>query len=609
MNKPTMKDRFQYWFDTKMSRGSIGLIRILIIFTVLAVLLSSGLILLFHFAEEGNFGEVLWNSIATIINAWMPSYEEGSFGYLLIMSLTAFAGLLFTSVLIGIVTSAIEEKIVSLRRGNSRVLEKDHIVILGFTPGEYTLIAQLVLAAGSKPQCIVVGADLDKEELENYIRENVDIPSNVRIICRTVDIFDPVSIEKCGIEECRTVIISPTDDNSTVKALLAVSTLIDSENGQNIRVNAIVSKDECRIPQSVARRHNVRALQTNETLSRIIAHSCTQTGLSETFEEIFNFEGSELYIVSVPGTEGMTFRDVLFRLDGGVPIGILHNNKTKLNPPGDSVILEEDRLVIFAEESGSASLSPYDSTIEVNYTPRSVLPDRQTKAVIFGCNRALRTVLRELPDNVTQVTLVNVEMTERETNKIEAICAERNIEIRYYSEDPEDDDALYGVAKNAEHIVLLSNHRIDPEEADMETIFLLLNLRDIRERYRLSFNITAEMHSEKNQRLAASDDFTDFIVSSNMSSLFLAQLAESPELIGAFREILSNEGSELYIRKAPALHGTGMHSVRELRQIIAAQGYIFLGYRTKDHTNVFNPSLDTVVNLSEEDSLIVFGES
>ena len=105
----------------------------------------------------------------------------------------------------------------------------------------------------------------------------------------------------------------------------------------------------------------------------------------------------------------------------------------------------------------------------------------------------------------------------------------------------------------AKHIVVLNDHDKDPEEADMESIFLLLNLRDIRKRFNLDFNITVEMQQEHNQKLVSRGDHTDFLVVSNMSSLILAQLAESPELIDVFREILSNEGNELYLKNVGLL--------------------------------------------------------
>ena len=157
-----LKKRFQYWFDNRMTRGSLGLIRILIIASVLIAVLMGIVIIVCGFSDEGEGGAVIWDSIATVINAWMPSFEDGSPGYLIVMSVTAIAGVLFTSVLIGIITSAIEEKIDSLKRGNSLVLEEGHIVVLGFYPGEYTLLQQLILAAADEPACVVVAEDMDR---------------------------------------------------------------------------------------------------------------------------------------------------------------------------------------------------------------------------------------------------------------------------------------------------------------------------------------------------------------------------------------------------------------------------------------------------------------
>ena len=128
----SLKERFGYWFDNRIARGSLGLIRFLIAVSIILAVIIAGLIILFGFNEDSEPLAVLWDSISTVINAWMPSSEDGSPGYILLMAVCAIAGVLFTSVLIGIVTSSIEEKIIELRRGNSQVLEEGHTVILGF---------------------------------------------------------------------------------------------------------------------------------------------------------------------------------------------------------------------------------------------------------------------------------------------------------------------------------------------------------------------------------------------------------------------------------------------------------------------------------------------
>ena len=88
--------------------------------------------------------------------------------------------------------------------------------------------------------------------------------------------------------------------------------------------------------------------------------------------------------------------------------------------------------------------------------------------------------------------------------------------------------------------------------------------------------------------------------------MILAQLAESPELISVFREILSNKGNELYL-KSTGLRGG--YTVRSLRRIMLEQGYIFLGYIKNDKNSQFNPPLDEVIDLTEEDSIIVLGRN
>ena len=278
MKRVTLGDRFNYWFDNRVSGNSLGLIKHLIVVTLALALLLGLLIIVMGFNGESEPHAVLWNSISTVINAWMPSYEDGSVGYIILMAIIAIAGLLFTSVLIGIITSAIEEKINELKKGNSRVLEDGHIVILGFYPGEYTLIHQLVLAAAGKPDCIVVAGELERDEMELEIRNNIDHPRNFRIICRTADICDPSSLEKCSIETSRTVIISPTDDTRTIKSVLAVSALLRSKENTDVKINAILSKNELRFPPSIAQAHHITALHTYAILAKIIAHSCTQNG-------------------------------------------------------------------------------------------------------------------------------------------------------------------------------------------------------------------------------------------------------------------------------------------------------------------------------------------
>ena len=606
----TFRERFRYWFDNRMTKGSLGLIRVLIIASVLLAVLVALLIISCGFAEEGDEAAVIWDSIATVINAWMPSFEDGTPGYILLMAVVAIAGVLFTSVLIGIITSAIEEKIDELKKGNSRVIESGHIVVLGFYPGEYTLIRQLILAAAGKTACIVVAEDMEREEIEQDISENIDVPKNFRIVCRTVDITSPASIEKCSVETSHTVIVSPTDDARTMKAILAVSAILQEKGAADIRINAIVSKSSYSIRPSVAAAHNITTLKTHDILAKMMAHSCTQVGLSGTFREVFDFDGSEFYLMDFDGIAGITFEELAARTEGGTPAGILSEAGIELNPEPGRRIGEGERILVFAPDKDSVHVGPAVPLNKLSVSDKPPVPaEDEADTIIIGHNETLPTILRELPENVTHVVLAGQETDEEEKTALAAAAKQRGIELEYYDGDVSDEAVQTELAKTAEHIVILNDHDKDEDEADMETIFRLLDLRDIRSRLGLSFNITVEMRLEKSEELVGQGESTDFLVSSNMSSLILAQLAENPELVDVFREILSNKGNELLLQNAGDLRLTGRYSVRDLRRIMLRYGFVLLGRLDAQNNSSFNLPLDAILELTGEDSLIVLGET
>ena len=606
MKKTTLRQRFSYWFDNQMSKGMRSLVKLLVFFTLTVGIVVALLLFFLKLTNEDTFGGVLWKSLYTVLRSSFPGVHDGNGLYLFLMTFSAICGMLVTSVLIGIVSTAIREKINNLRRGNSRVLEEGHTVVLGFYPGEYTLLKQLVLAAAEQPACIVVADSMSRDKMEEYINNNVKHPKNVRIICRTADIFDPATLEKCSISTCKSVIISPTSDERTTKALLAVSAIIGEKDGGNANVGAIISKEDYRFPPSMAERHNVTTLQTDDTLARIIAHSCTQPGLSETFKEVFNFEGSEMYCIDLPGAVGKSFAELTMSLDGGVPLGYSRGGEIKMAPGPDAVFEEGDKLLVFAEENDTSKLVPAPE-LPAQETESDVRLEVKEpgRVVIIGCNETVGTILRELPEDVREALIAG----RCDKDAVKGSVADRELEISFFDGDYTKNSTLLKLAKMAAHIVVLSDHSMDEEKADTQSIFLLLNLRDFKVRYGLKYNITVEMRREHNQRLVVSDDNTDYVVSSNMAALFLAQLAESPELTGAFREILSNEGSEFYLKQAASLGCAGEHSVAQIRKTALSHGYIVLGYmRNGSFKCTFNPPLEQVIELDGEDSIIVLGE-
>lgn len=606
--KKSLRDRFQYWFDNKMTKGSFGLIKVLIVFTFIFIATVTAIMLLFGILSSSEEDKAMVNSLTTVINAQTPEFgEKSSPGYIVLLTIAAITGIFFTSVLIGIITSAIETRLSELRKGNSLVIEEGHVVILGFVPGEYTLIEQLIYAADGRDFCIVVADSLERDEMENYIYNNIKVPKNFRIICRSVDIFDPNSISKCSIETCKTVIISPMKDKNTIKAVLAVSAYLQRQRIKGISVNALLSQEWYSLPEALVKEHQINTIQTNNLLARMIAHSCTQKGLSEAFREIFNFEGNEFYVIKIEESIGHTFLEIMNMIDNAAPIGIVRQGVVVINPEPNTKIQDYDEIIVFSENKDSYIITSYlgcqNELKNKTYRKRSSMSN---KTVIIGRNESLELILSELPEDVFDVTLAIDNNADKES--IYTVTANRGLKIEYFYGDTSKVDTLTKLVLNADHIVLLNDHKKSSEDSDMEIIFCLLNLKDIRLRYNLNYNITAEMREEKHQKLVLQDDHIDFLVSSKMSSLILTQLAESPELKDVFEEILSNKGNELYLKSASTYGLEGEYTVRELRNISVLHKWVMLGYINDGGESVFNPKMDERITLSSKCSLIVLSE-
>ncbi len=605
--KHSFGERFQYWFDNQMSKGTIALIRLLAIVTIAAISIFALLLILYGYTTTEKGIDAFWNSFATIINAWVPSFEndDDKLGELIIHAFAAVIGLLVTSVLIGIISSAIEQHIEELKHGKSMVLEKNHIVILGFIPGEYTLIKQIVLAAGNQKRTIVIGSDTKCEEMSESVLENVHVPKNVKLIFREVDLFDPASLEKLSLATSRQIIVSPMDDKKTIKTLLAVSLLINSTDNEEVRVSAIVYNNEHAFPDAVADKHNVTTVQIRNSIARIIALSCTQTGLSDAFREVFSFDGNEFYPVVIDEAEGMSFGELTYKLDKAVPVGLIHDGKTILNPNKDQKISKEDKIILFSEDRDSANIRNQKyQELPLNKYQSS---DKNKKVGIIGFNYSVKTIFKVLSEDVTDVVIAGISPEKKE--KTLRLNTLQNRNITFYEEDIDDEDNLLEFVKSVNHVVLLSDYTIDDEDADIQSIFRIMRLRDIRSKNNMDFNITAELRKKANLNLIREEEHIDYVVASNMASLFLAQLAENYELTDVFKEILSSRGNELHLKKVGDFNCNGTYTTLQLRNLAMSNNCIFLGYlRAETYESFFNPGLSEEIELSAEDSLIVLSE-
>ena len=234
--------------------------------------------------------------------------RRGLVGFLLGMLAVTLVGIFVISTLIGIITSGIEGKLASLRKGRSRVLERGHTLILGWSPQVFTIVSELVTANANQAKgAIVILADQDKVEMEDEIRERVPDTGRTTVVCRTGIPIDIDDLEIVRLETSRAIIIlSPETDDpdaDVIKTMLAITNhprrrpepyhiVAELHDPGNLEVARLVGGTEAQL------------VLAGDLIARIIAQTCRQSGLSVVYTELLDFDGDEIYFTALPELAG-----------------------------------------------------------------------------------------------------------------------------------------------------------------------------------------------------------------------------------------------------------------------------------------------------------------
>ncbi len=610
--KNKFSDLVKYRFDNLMSKGAAALVGILFLATAIIIVIVG---LIAFLLGMGTLGDNIWLSVMHVIDAGtITAADTSNVLFVILMSVVTLCGIFITSILIGIITTGFEEKLNSLKKGNSKIIEKEHTLILGFNDNIYTIISELVVAnSNKKDACIVVLADEDKEEMETLIAKQFQSTGTTRVICRTGSISDTHMLKQCSIETCKSIIVNTQDDFLVTKAILAINSCFN-ESAQEMKAHivATVNDDANYEAIKIAGGGKVEAILTNDAISRIIAQTCRQPGLSNVLVELFDYSGNELYFEKFPNLAGNTFGAVLNFFPHSSVFGFKRGDKTYLNPDKEEKMQADDMYILLVEDDGMAK--PAESAPNLGdlseYKVESVLPTKPESILILGVNNMLEKILVEL-DNYfekgSKIIIADEEISDYYKNFGKKLS---NISVEPVECDINKRGNLSELmGKNIDHVLLLSADDCETEASDSMTLLKLIHLRDIAQKDSRTFNITSEMKSTVNQKLANVAKVNDLVVGSNIVNLILTQISENRDLSNVFTELLHAEGSEIYLRKASNYVKLGKEiDFYTVTEIVKEKNEIAIGYKRQfDDTFeiVTSPTKSEKVIFGTEDYIVV----
>ncbi len=629
MKKIRFGDRIRYSFENTMSAGTVAVIGWLFL-AAFALIGGMSLIVYFTkvgFQDKGFFG-IMWETLMRTLGTGAVGRDKGSVLFLLLMLLTTFGGVFIVSILIGLLTTGIKNKIDDLRKGRSSVTETGHVIILGWSSQIFAVISELAIANENKPRSsIVILAQKDKIQMEDAIRDKVGTPRRTRIVCRTGNPIDLADLEIVNPDAARSIIILAPEtkepDIHVIKSVLALVNRRDRRSEPYHIVAAVRDPKNLEVARMVGKAE-AQFILTSDLIARIAAQTCRQSGLSVVYTELLDFGGDEIYLKEEPSLVGRTFADSLLAFEDTLVIGVLFSTGTiQLNPPMNTIIQTGDRLIAISEDDDTIVLSgltdwAIDKGALRHVTPKPLAPEN---ILILGWNHRTKTIIRELDSYLARGSRITVVAEDNDLpgqgigDQVRELQL-KNASVSSHLGDITDRSVLDGLAihtyKNV--IVLSYSDILDAERADAHTLICLLHLRDINERTGDSFTIVSEMLDVKNRDLAEVTQADDFIISDRLISLALSQISENRELSAVFADLFDPEGSEIYIKPADHYVQTGrpvnFYTVIESTR---QKGEVAIGYRIaarahdtrRSYGVTLNPHKSDMITFEPDDRIIV----
>lgn len=636
MQKPTFREKTRYYFENTMSSGPAGVIKWLAIVSLVIVLLLGLVILIFGIKESGDaehplgFFEGAWQSLmATLDSGTMGGDPADAWPFRIVRFIATLVGIFVISILIGSISSGIDEKIDELKKGKSKVLESNHTLILGWSEKVFSIITEIIEAnSNQKNPSIVILADRDKVEMDDEIREKIEDFKNTKVICRSGSPLESSAIAVVNPNEARSIIVLASEeanaDTYVIKSVLALT------NGKNRKKKPYHIVAEIKDPKNmeaaelVGNNETVFVLSSN-LISKITAQTCRQSGLSVVYSELLKFEGDEIYFNEEKSLVGKTYKDAMFAYDTSAIIGLFTaEEEVLINPPMDTIINSGDQVIAISEDDDTVVVSGKSNwNIQEDLFNRFDKEDVKTeRTLILGWNSRGINIIEELDNyvaNGSEVLILADATIEIDETLTDLKANLKNQRITYRKGNIIDRSTLDSLQpENYDHIILLSyGETMDLQESDAITLICLLHLRAMSEKANKDFSIVSEMLDIRNRELGVVAKADDFIVGDNLISLMLSQLSENKDLKKVYDILFEADGSEIYLKPVSRYvkpdedmdFYTVLESAAQLNETAIGYRISAESDNTEEHFGVkLNPKKSQKVNFSADDYIIVLSE-
>ncbi|KAM7482128.1 hypothetical protein LguiB_006711 [Lonicera macranthoides] len=524
--------------------------------------------------SDGSFSEALWLSWSFVADSGNHADRVGTGPRIVSVSISS-GGMLIFAMMLGLVSDAISEKVDSLRKGKSEVIESNHILILGWSDKLGSLLKQLAIANKSiGGGVVVVLAERDKEEMEMDITKLEFNFMGTSVICRSGSPLILADLKKSDARALR-VVLSLTG----VKEGLRGHVVVEMSDLDNEPLVKLVGGEL------------IETVVAHDVIGRLMIQCALQPGLAQIWEDILGFENAEFYIKRWPQLDGLRFEDVLVSFPDAIPCGVkvaADGGKIIVNPDDKYVLKEGDEVLVIAEDDDTYAPSSLPEVRRCLFPKISDPPKYPEKILFCGWRRDIDDmilVLEALLAPGSELWMFSeVEEKDRKNKLIDGgldISTLENIKLIHRVGNAVIRRHLELLPlETFDSILILADESVEDSivQSDSRSLATLLLIRDIQSK-RLPYRdtksiamrhsgfshsswiremqqasnksiIISEILDSRTRNLVSVTRISDYVLSNELVSMALAMVAEDKQINRVLEELFAEQGNEMCIKPA-----------------------------------------------------------
>lgn len=553
----------RFRLDTALTRGATPIVGLLGLVTALLITFCALIVVIGGISdangERQSFFESGWRALMRTLDPGTMGGDQG-WSYRFVSLFATLGGIFVVSTLIGLITTAIDGRLSELRAGRGPVELTGHIVILGWSQGIEFVLAELAEANSNQERpTVVVLSHHDAQWMGAQLSTMMRRHGHVRVVYRTGDTSDLDDLALVSTERARSVIVLHDDsseaDAETVRTSLAVINGLPNYSG---RVVTQISDRDRAVALAEATAGRVVAVASRDVIAKVTAQVCRFRGMAAVYEDLLDFDGDEIYVQHEPRLIGATFAQVILSYDDSTPIGLQRRDRTiELCPPLNRVVGHDESIVAISRDDDTIVLTEVAEPVSFNEVAGVDVSSGTLHLLVIGWSEIavdLITILDALLPDGSTITICDPEVDAGLLPN-----TSHDVTLADASTDTvEGLRSLLGMRK-FDNVLLLCERTCSPVEDDSRNLLRLVVLRGVRSESdcpSASVAVVTELRDLADVAIAG-DEGDDFLVSDRITSLLLAQLAESPDLLQVFDALFEPSDIDLVMVPATSIVAPG----------------------------------------------------